>query len=292
MDESPVHTADEQLAAHKQLAELALSCATRCGFTVAEITDISTLSPASPQRATYKLTLPDKTDIKAQVFQQSETARRVATLAELLDPSWAPRILGQNERVLLMQWIEGCVILERHFPLRLLREVAVLQAKLHAVVVSKRLASAALSMLQWQALYADWLNSLVEFDKLSPARREYLIDEAAVAPETQRLVIAHGDLCGENLVRQNNGALYLIDYGTLNITPVEFDLVRTCYRSGFDDTEQARYLDCYRNAVTVGTFDTDSVRWWQPLVWAQSAQFRLRAEVPGWERALSLLTQC
>ena len=73
--------------------------------------------------------------------------------------------------------------------------------------------------------------------------------------------IAHGDLCGENIVAHPTRGPVSIDNGNLAVGHLDYDLARTFYRWPLDEAGRGTFLEGYATRRSPETFLRDERFW-------------------------------
>ncbi len=234
------------------------------------------LSPPNARkrgRATLRITLVDGTAVKARWLESSEEAARLCAVRADLDPAFAPAIAAHG-RVLLESWIEGtrvdALAVDAHAE-AIAADAGALLGNLHARSVQPAMAHA--STAPWRIEAECDLATLVDAGKLDVVDATALAARLAASdPTSMTLTLIHRDFCGENLVRDERGRLWVIDNEWLVHGPAGFDLGRTYCRWPMAEHAWKRFLASY---AAVMPFDLQALSFWQITAALFGARIRL-----------------
>lgn len=195
------------------------------------------LSPrtgAMERRASFRVETETGAVIKARRMESEAVAREQMELRSGL-PDAFPPVLARFGPILIETWIEGRPLGEMPPPAPLIRQAGALLATLHARECAGGrplpfragmggLRDETLSRLRW----------LAECGALDAASADRLATLAAgAAPEEAPHCLIHTDYCGENLVVDLAGRLFVVDNEHFRFGPAAMDLARSWYRWGW-----------------------------------------------------------
>lgn len=237
------------------------------------------LSPPNARkrgRATLRIALVDGTAVKARWLESSEEAARLCAVRADLDPAFAPAIAAHG-RVLLESWIEGTSVdalaVDAHAE-AIAGDAGAILGNLHARSV--RPAMARESTAPWRIEAEHDLAALVDAGELDVVDATALAARLAASdPTSTTIALIHRDFCGENLVRDERGRLWVIDNEWLMHGPAGFDLGRTYCRWPMAEHAWARFLASY---AAVMAFDLRALAFWQITAALFGARIRLGSQ--------------
>lgn len=236
-------------------SELAELVAAR-GVAVAQIGDVTTLPAARRVAGAFRVELVDGTCVKARLMPSAARAREVAAL--LADAGACfPTVLGRRDRALLLEWVDGPVLGDPSPDV--LRRCGALLGALHARPIPDGLAAEARAALRDPAAFHARLErqvgALVEAGALAADVARATVDHAERRHQADASIgVAHGDLCGENVVEHATRGPVSIDNGNLAVGHLDYDLARTFYRWPLREAERAVFLEGYATRRSPVTF--------------------------------------
>lgn len=206
------------------------------GLSDFHLTPLPTKMSSARRCASFRVDVGQSTILKARRMRNEAAARRQQALRVDLPCAFAP-VLFRCGAILLEKWIVG----------RPLNDVPFIQDKTHI-----RQAAELLSVLHaWPTageialpipgditrLREDVVSSLFDLcatGKLDERAANRLIKTVETsAPEETLHCLIHTDLCGENLVVDPTGRLFVIDNEHFRVGPAGLDLARSWYRWGW-----------------------------------------------------------
>lgn len=242
--------------------ELAEMIAAR-GVAVAHVGDVTTLRAARRVAGAFRVELIDGTCLKARLMPSAARAREVAALLAQAGEGF-PVVLGLRGRALLLEWVEGSVLGDPRADM--LRRCGALLGALHATRIPAGLDAEAHAALRdpnaFQARLAQQVGALRDAGALEADVARAAVDRAGRPRHADASIgIAHGDLCGENIVAHPTRGPVSIDNGNLAVGHLDYDLARTFYRWPLCEPARALFLEGYATRRSPATFVREERFW-------------------------------
>lgn len=211
------------------------------GLSDFHLTPLPTKMSSVRRCASFRVDVGQSIILKARRMRNEATAQRQQALRVDLPGAFAP-ILFRCGAVLLEKWIVGRPLHEMPFTLHRthIRQAAELLSVLHAWPTAGE------TVLPFPGditgLRDDVVSSLSNLRTTghlnrTTANRLIKIVETTAPEETSHCLI-HTDLCGENLVVDSTGRLFVIDNEHFRVGPAGLDLARSWYRWGWYQNDQ------------------------------------------------------
>lgn len=244
-------------------------------------------APGAPmrERASFRIDTESGMTIKARRMENEAAAQRQQELRADLPADFAP-VLARVGAILLESWIEGRPLNEIPPSETLIRRAGSVLAALHA---PRRAAGKSLPFRSDLAgLRNDTLSglrSLATLGALDAAAADLLcaIADAAAPGESWHCLI-HTDFCGENMVVDSAGCLFVVDNEHFRFGPPGMDLARSWYRWGWHDQDRSpREWETFREAYEAAGGDAEAFAhepFWRIAAVTISARLRLRLGHP------------
>ena len=250
--------------------------------TLTEVTEITTEAFVTLGPRAYRVDLADGTTVKARRFGSVQTARQVEVLLRALGTEHFPTVLGRRNTALLLEWIPGEAIERGAIRSDTLRKCGAIMGHIHSAPLPDdfreitswtpaHYASALHTKLQ--RLRDANLLSISEADRLAALASSHI-------PEVSTIGIIHRDFCGENLVVDSQGRVWVIDNTSLAVGSTEFDLARTWYRWPLRKEERAVFLEAYASRHPFAKLE-NSFPFWVVAAIVASAAYRLQRGNPN-----------
>lgn len=216
---------------------------TAAGYPWTGIALISPLGARKGRRFAFRVETADGRVIKVRLFESEAEARRIFTLRCGLGDGFAP-VNALIADIIVETWVAGEPI-ESVGGVRWEVEAGGLLGRLHATPlpddVRERVPTA-----QWLEAARSDIALLVEAGHLDGQEREHVLAVLADCdPGTARVGLTHRDFCGENMIADAAGRLWVIDNEQLAFDPRGFDLAWTRYRWPLSPHEWAAFVDAY-----------------------------------------------
>lgn len=218
----------------------------RLGFEPADARLVSPLGASKGRRCAWRVEDARGAVAKVRLFEDADAAARVCVLRQGREPAFSA-VAGRDGAVVLEEWVDGRPLSATEAS-DALPWAASLLARLHAVSLPTGEA-ATVDATPWR----DGARADVERFAAGGLLPRTEADRAArhlsrLAPERTRAVVAHLDLCPENLVVDRRGDLHVVDNEMLAVRPPGFDLARSFHLWPMDEPAWRRFLDAYRAA--------------------------------------------
>jgi Ser/Thr protein kinase RdoA (MazF antagonist) len=191
------------------------------GMRARSIALVSTLKERKGRRWAYRVDTDDGRTVKARLFESAEAALGVFELRARLEEAFAPA-LARHGAVLIEEWVAGAPLAERDWHSRI-EEAGALLGRLHGLEAAPA-SSTARRREDAEAV----------LDRLEAAGNLSRGEGAALRAEMARRdpgeaggVIAHLDLCADNMLVDASRRLRVIDNELVCIAPAGLDLART-----------------------------------------------------------------
>lgn len=258
------------------------------GVPLVEARLVTTLRSSQLDRACFRLRFADGRVLKGRRVETLKLADRLEALSRLLDRQYFPPILARHGRALLTEWIEGTGLRPADCTPDVLRFVGALHASLHRIPVPNVIDLRRRSD-DWRPKLDRLLHELLDNRALdaTAARLAYQLAEHH-APERVSTGLCHGDLCGENIVKERSGRFVVVDNDSVAVDSYEYDLARTWYRWPLNRRQRAAYVEGYGQHPHWADFTTHFIHW-AILVLTEAAAFRLRVGVRDAHKPLNRL---
>jgi len=249
---------------------------------VVEIARLTRLPSPRLQRACFRVGFADGRAVKARRVESPRDAERLERLSSLVDRRYASPLLGRCGGAVLTEWVDGRVVMPADATPAFLRRCGALQARFHQPAVPADLRVEAEDRLRDAPIRLERaVEDLSRHAALSAGERERALELArAYAPRDVRVVLAHGDFCGENLVLDARGRAHLVDNETLAVHAPEYDLGRTWYGWPMTERQRRAYYEGYREHGDTDAF-VRHFPYWAVTVLVGAAGFRRRAVTAG-----------
>jgi hypothetical protein len=198
------------------------------------ITPLSPVTGLLRKRESFRVETGAGTAIKARRLESEAAARRQQELRAGLPEGFAA-VIARFGPILLEEWIDGRSLDAIPPDAALIRQAGTLMAFLHARTEAAGMAlpfPAEIDGLRAEALAG--LRAVAAAGCLESATIDRLCSFAAEAvPGAVPHRLIHTDICGENLVVDASGRIYVIDNEHFRFGPAGMDLARTWYRWGW-----------------------------------------------------------
>jgi Ser/Thr protein kinase RdoA (MazF antagonist) len=230
--------------------------------------------------------------LKACLFRSEQRCQRVHDLLTEIEAGVVPRVVTRYGPWLVVEWIEGRVVAPVRPRRETLRAIGRLHGRLHSTLQPMRRERHQTPIDGHKSEQLDvWLTDLVRLGAVSSAQRVSLLHLARLnCPESWSVGLVHGDLCGENLVIGRAGHPVMIDFETLDLDGLDFDLARTWYRWPLSRRQRLTYLEGYRQYRSVDRLE-ENFLFWAIRATVQSAAFRVGNETPGQDVPIAVLNE-
>ena len=243
---------------------------------------ISQLPPIHTGRASFRLQLSDGRLLKGVRCALAQDAARIEALLRLMPTQYFPRSVARRGAALLLDWMPGIALSKDDCTTALLRASGRLQAAIHQLDVPER---AAMPLVRrssaWDTWHDEHLRQLVAAKALTAEDGVALLRLAQRnAPARTRLAICHWDFCAENIVKDADDRIYVVDNETLAVDACEYDLARTWYRWPMTASQRAAYVEGYGESPEITNFDAHLLHF-GVVVLAEAAAYRMRVHAPS-----------
>jgi thiamine kinase-like enzyme len=250
----------------------------RAGLRPRTFRAISTMPSARTGRVAYRIELDSDRVIRARRLEDDATARRLFDIRRLLPEAFAAPF-DCFGRVLLEEWIDGDALRDTIPSDTLLQQAGSLLAYVHLTreVLGRRTHdmcdTAAVREKAAGCLRSIRAAGEIDLDQLRTIEETL----ARTDPGSVRVGLVHTDFCGENMVVDPRGRLYVVDNERLGIGPLVGDVARTWYRWALPAPAFDRFRAAYATAVP---WDDAFVafKFWQLHAVILSAAMRLRLD--------------
>ncbi|HEY2388549.1 MAG TPA: phosphotransferase [Candidatus Binatia bacterium] len=279
-----VTRADEHLAAQPGVG----AALAALGATVIAAEPVTALALPGSARFAFRVQLDDGRVVKLRRVLRPEAAARAWRSIEGESDLPFPRVLARAGEIVVETWIDGEPPATPPPP-AVLTDAARVLARLHAAALAEpdapRREPTAAMLRQMRAR----LDELRERWLLDRALAEHLVDLAGrFAPAESAIGITHNDLCGENLVVDRAGMLWVVDNEAMDVGFLDYDLARTWYRWGLDAPSWAAFVAAYAAAGGAAPHES-TAPFWRIAAVARSAVVRAAAAPPERDVALARL---
>lgn len=264
--------------------ELRTWVAAWAGRPVVALEKVSSLAAPRHKAAAFRARLADGRVVKVRVLRDAPTADRVVGVLDRLSHPAFPRVLAQDGRMLVLEWIEGRVLGGGRVPAPLLRPAAELLAVLHRTPLSEASPFEPFARFthvdlprRLEERPGRFIRRLVDAGSLEAetgVRLEQTL--CALAPKAPAIGVVHGDLCGENLVVDATGRVRSIDNEALGVDALDGDLARSLYRWSLPEEGRAGLLDAYAEYRPIESFLAHQ-GYWSAVACLASAAHRVGA---------------
>jgi glycosyltransferase involved in cell wall biosynthesis len=256
--------------------------------------EIEPLVPPSPWRrgtGSFRLKFSQGEDEKGVRLDDQRRVEAVLEIMEAVDHSGIVRPTERRGGAYVQPWIVGSSLIEGPWSREIIAQAASLQGHMHRTPVREdmlRLAGREKAS-PWRDRLEESLEVLVAQSRLSTARRELI---ARIAEEHRPHTVAEGfihkDFCAENLVRDVDGRVWVVDNESLTVGPYAYDLARTWYRWPLSAQCRSEYLEHYEAYRSARDF-VEQFSYWGIVVVVRAAVLRLETDGAGAEPPLRLL---
>ena len=218
----------------------------RLGFEPVDARLVSPLGASKGRRCAWRVEDASGAVAKVRLFEDPDAAARVCRLRQGREPAFSA-VSGRDGAVVLEEWVDGRPLSAAEAS-DALPWAAALLARLHAV--SPPTGEAAMvdaspwrdgARADLERFASDGLLPRTEADRAARLL-------ACLAPGRTRAVVAHLDLCPENLVVDRRGDLHVVDNEMLAVRPPGLDLARSFHLWPMDEPAWRRFLEAYRVA--------------------------------------------
>lgn len=248
---------------------------------------VTPLPSQGGDRAAFRLRYPDGLQLKVRRHRDLDTAQRVLRLREALDPVHLPRLVAAQGPCHLTEWIEGET--PNAGDPEVVEAAGILLGAMHGAELDPDLRRFAFPYRNWEERNRRNATELLAAGALEENEVESLLRLLVEqAPTVAELVIVHGDLAPENLVRASGGRLVLVDNENLALDAQGFDLARSWYRWPLTEERAGFFWRGYRLHADPEPF-LEHAEFWKLVVLAEAAHFRVRRATPGASLPLQLL---
>ncbi len=258
------------------------------GGKLVDVRPLSSLASPRMSRGSFRLGFSNGRMLKACLFESEFRCRQVGDLLAEVEPGIFPKAVFSHRPWLVVEWVEGRAVAPIKPRRETLKAIGRLQGVIHSVrqpICRHRNSGAGCGL----DLVEKELEDLGIRGALSRRDCERLLLLAGQsAPESCSVGLVHGDLCGENLIVNSVGKPVAIDFETLSVDALDFDLARTWYRWPVSRRQREAYLEGYRQHRPTERFE-EHFLFWAIRATVQSAVFRIRNETPGQDVPIAVL---
>jgi thiamine kinase-like enzyme len=143
----------------------------------------------------------------------------------------------------------------------------------------------------WEPRFDRLLADLVAAEALDPgAARETARLAVLHAPRTASVGLCHTDFCGENIVTDAAGTVFVIDNEGIAVDAYEYDLARTWYRWPMTELQQRAYAEGYGDHDHATRFASHFL-YWALMALVESSAVRVRVRAASARIPLSRLAE-
>ena len=276
-------------ALHGVLGDDLVALLTGLSSRVVSATPITSLNACRSNRATFRITLADGSEIKARRFDSTFEAVRVARLTQHLNNPLVPAAIAQRGATVIEPWIEGRPLVAADLAPNELHACGALLATIHlAIVPPGSDGEVAVARRERESRLADNLRGLLAAGTLDEAFVRRIHAAAEPVPPMPAIGLIHGDFCAENLVRTNAGRIISVDNETMRFEALEYDLARSWYRWPMSAAQTRSFLDGYASRRSVDSFQRH-FSYWAICALVDAAVFRSGAGIVGVDALLARL---
>ncbi len=246
-------------------------------------------APVLRHPKTFVVTTASGAKFKIRRALRSRSAAVAEALLQAIGDPRLPVPLKRAGRLTLERWVDGSDLRVVPLTTERLGAAAQLLAAVHRCpgLDGDRLprSQSTAPVLRRAAAQLDEL-AAVGMVGAEEARRLHLI--VARLPITSRWGLAHGDLCGENLVERLEGGVVSVDNEQVHRTYLDADLARAFYRWPMDAAQRQRFERVYRAAAGVEEPPRQQSAAWRAAAAIKGAHLRYRWRADP-SRALAVL---
>jgi hypothetical protein len=282
--------ADDTPRAGERLAELpgVAAALAALGAAIVAAEPVTTLAVPGSRRFAFRVRLDDGRIVKLRRLLRPEPTARAWSLIEGVPDLPFPRLLARTSEIVVETWIDGK---RPGAPPtdEVLAAAARVLARLHAMPLEDRGAPRRLSTATLARETLARLDVLRGRRLLADAHADRLAALVGrLAPVEAAIGVTHNDLCGENVVLDGKGVLWVVDNEAMNVGFLDYDLARTWYRWSLDPTSWLTFVDAY-HAAGGATPEESAWPFWRTAAVARSAVVRATAPAADREVALARL---
>jgi Ser/Thr protein kinase RdoA (MazF antagonist) len=215
------------------------------GHRVAEIAVVSARG-VPPRPTAFRLITADGIHLKGTCLASPEQAATSERLSRHLRADAVVPVIARSGSAVLQRWIDGEPLRVRSCPAAVMRACGSLQGAIHRRELAGVADLDAPGDAPWRPRLVARLEELVAAGAVCQADAAAAVALAdRYAPRTIGRGIIVGDLCPDNIVRDRDGRLHVVDVESLTIGPTAYDLARTWYRWPMTTAETAAFLHGY-----------------------------------------------
>lgn len=213
--------------------------------------------------------------IKARRLENETVVRRLYDLRRELPDSFVP-ILFRNGRVILEKWIDGHALPETPESGHL-EAAGTLLGKLHAgnsldcrPVHNVYSTAGHLVTAERSLRHLSEAGAIGKNEELRLSRQMHRLD-----PGRAIHGLVHFDFCGENMVLDNAGRLFVVDNERIGLNALGFDLARSWYRWALPEPSWEHFCSIYAKSLPFSE-PLDTLRFWKFVAVVRAAALRMR----------------
>lgn len=253
-------------------------------------TPLTTLSSRRSARACFRLELTNGERFKLRRHEHESRVEDLTWLRRHLNDGAFTSILAHRGDLTLESWIDGRPLAELTLADDQLVQAARILGDLHA---TKRLGEEAFPIERATAFYmqnvVSGLNALADAAALRPTEAEHLTARARRAdPGRSSFGLLHNDFAADNLVVDDAGKVWCIDYESLDVGAFGYDIGRTLYRWPMSPPQWRTFLSSYA-AHGGSRIDDEPLVFWRIAGMVASARYRLTYETADLSTAIDAL---
>lgn len=249
-----------------------------CG-PVERIVDLLRYRRPASGRATLKVETASGWTYKVRRFGSASAAEAARAERLTLNPPWMPRVIAWRDDACIERWIDGQTGDEAPLEPDQIERCGTMLRQVHDAPPP------AGARMRTPELWAERLR-----ENLGRLRLAGLIGDQAEAeclkhamsdfPKALTIGLVHRDLCPENIVRDGEGRLWVVDNALLTVGSLEEDAARVWWRWPMTPPQRGAFLRGYNHPARACWFELPSP-FWRASVIANSARIRLGADPAG-----------
>lgn len=250
------------------------------GFTPVEWVPITRFAPDSKRRKAFRARLENGSSIKARWWSDHVQAERLKMLRRDSSIPFLSSILAFDEGIILEEWIEGESLCQLSPEPEDVMEAARILAELHSTTPD---------FSDWResargvdSMKAEALKQLVELHHrgvltLEKKRQAEKFLERA-EPDHAAIGYVHGDFCGQNLVKDNSGQIWVVDNELLDLGCLDYDLGFCWFRWPLSGALWQLFFETYRGSTDRRV---SAVWFWRLIAATKSVYFHTLLQPEG-----------
>ncbi|MBL8990639.1 MAG: aminoglycoside phosphotransferase family protein [Phycisphaerae bacterium] len=249
-----------------------------CG-PVERITDLLQYHRPGSVRATLKIETSSGATYKVRRFGHGSADEAARAARSAFNPPWMPPVIARRDDASIEGWIHGRTLSQAPPDPTEIEHCGILLREVHEA--PSPAGAAARTPEGWAERLRDNLSQLRGAGLIDAGDEAASLSRAmADRPETLTIGLVHRDLCPENIVRDAEDRLWVVDNALLSVGAIEEDAARVWWRWPMTARQREAFLRGYNHSERAPWFERPNA-FWRASVIASSARIRIDADPAG-----------